>query len=475
MMSLYLLIPVILFGVEFVNERCSSHVAMSVGRDLRQILFDKIQAQSMRSALKRPAGEQINRIAHDTEKVQEFVAFHGKEAIVRLFSMAIILTVMNWKLKFWIILPFLVVIVAAQFFFQTFNRRYRLVWNNFSKSESALHDILNGILVVKVFGKEQHEINHYGDCSKRFANAMYHAEQFWFLVFPILGFIITLGEYFYLYFGGNAVLSNTLTFGEMVIFLSYIGLLYGPLHWLIQLPKFLAETAVSAGKIFEIIDQKEDVLDENDPLALTIEGNVSFEHVDFGYKVYKPVLRDICFEAKKGEMIGIVGASGVGKSTLINLIMRLYDVSGGTLSIDGVNIRNIAQHSLRSQIGVVLQETYLFDGSVWDNLIYAKPDATMEEVVQAAKIANAHDFICKMPDAYQEYIGNRGYKLSGGEKQRIAIARAVLRDPRILILDEATSSLDTETEKMIQDALKNLTQNRTTFAIAHRLSTLRNA
>ena len=478
MMGGYLLIPLLLFGLEYINERCSSYTAAMVGRDLRGILFERIQNQSMKNALKRPTGEQIKRIANDTEKVQDFVSYHGKEAVVRVFSVSVILAVMfwmNWKLTCWIVLPIIAGFFFSRFIFKRMNHPFRINWKLFSKMESVLYDILSGIMAVKVFGSEKREIKHYSGCSEKFAHSMYVANFYWFVMFPVSTFVVTLGEYFYLYFGGNDVLSGVLSFGKMVTFLSCIGLLYAPLNWLMQLPRQLAQTAISAGKIFEIIDEKEDVLDRENAIDKEIEGNVAFEHVHFGYKVYNPVLQDINFSVKKGEMIGIVGPSGVGKSTMINLIMRLYDVSNGQILIDGTDIRDISQHSLRSQIGVVLQETYLFDGTVWDNLIYAKPDATMEEVVQAAKIANAHDFICKMPDGYQEYIGSRGYKLSGGEKQRIAIARAILRDPKILILDEATASLDTETEKMIQEALKNLTRDRTTFAIAHRLSTLRNA
>ncbi len=478
MMGGYLLIPLLLFGLEYINERCSSYTAAMVGRDLRGILFERIQNQSMKNALKRPTGEQIKRIANDTEKVQDFVSYHGKEAVVRVFSVSVILAVMfwmNWKLTCWIVLPIIAGFFFSRFIFKRMNHPFRINWKLFSKMESVLYDILSGIMAVKVFGSEKREIKHYSGCSEKFAHSMYVANFYWFVMFPVSTFVVTLGEYFYLYFGGNDVLSGVLSFGKMVTFLSCIGLLYAPLNWLMQLPRQLAQTAISAGKIFEIIDEKEDVLDRENAIDKEIEGNVAFEHVHFGYKVYNPVLKDINFSVRKGEMIGIVGPSGVGKSTMINLIMRLYDVSNGQILIDGTDIRDISQHSLRSQIGVVLQETYLFDGTVWDNLIYAKPDATMEEVVQAAKIANAHDFICKMPDGYQEYIGSRGYKLSGGEKQRIAIARAILRDPKILILDEATASLDTETEKMIQEALKNLTRDRTTFAIAHRLSTLRNA
>ena len=271
------------------------------------------------------------------------------------------------------------------------------------------------------------------------------------------------------------ILGGQMQLGELVQFTTYVYMLYGPVQWLTTLPRVLAQARVSAGKVFEVLEEQNDINDGEQARDIEIKGDIEFKNVYFGYKAYNPVLKDISFEIKSGEMIGIVGHSGVGKSTLINLIMRLYDPTGGTVLIDGTDIKNISQNALRSQVGVVLQETFLFNGTVLDNIRYAKPDATFEQVVTAAKIANCHDFITRMPDGYNTIVGERGYSISGGERQRVAIARAILHDPKILILDEATASLDTQTEKQIQDALDRLIQGRTTIAIAHRLSTLANA
>jgi ATP-binding cassette subfamily B protein len=227
--------------------------------------------------------------------------------------------------------------------------------------------------------------------------------------------------------------------------------------------------------VFEILEETPEIIDIDLPLDIKIEGDIIINKATFGYQSYNPVLENIDLEIKSGEMIGLVGHSGSGKTTLINLIMRLYDVNEGEILIDGVNIKDISQEALRSQIGVVLQETHLFTGTVRDNIKYSKPYASDEEVIEAARVANAHDFIVNLPEGYNTLVGEKGYSMSGGERQRVAIARAVIHNPRILILDEATASLDTETEKMIQDALNRLSENRTTIAIAHRLSTLRNA
>lgn len=278
-----------------------------------------------------------------------------------------------------------------------------------------------------------------------------------------------------LYFGASMVLDFRITLGEFVQFTGYASMLYGPMEWLMQLPRALSQAMVSAGKIFEIIDEPIDLDDHENAVNMEIKGDITFENVSFGYTAYNPVLKNISCDIKQGEMIGIVGHSGVGKSTMINLLMRLYDPTSGSVKIDGVDLRDIKAESLHQKLGVVLQETFLFNGTVFENIAYAKPDATFEDVVRAAKIADAHDFVTRLPDGYNTYVGEKGYSLSGGERQRVAIARAILRDPKILILDEATASLDTQTEKQIQTALNRLIKGRTTIAIAHRLSTLSSA
>jgi ATP-binding cassette subfamily B protein len=382
---------------------------------------------------------------------------------------------MDWRLALMTVIPVPVVFIIVQKLFSLMQVRYTKVWKGMTQHSETLHDILNGIRVVKSYGNEAHEIQRYSDCSEEWAKNSVKAEIMWYLTVPVSEFILTIGNFFVLYFGGRMILEKTMTLGQLIQFTTYVAMLYEPIRWLIQIPKNLADVSVSAGKVFEILDETTDVTDCKNPVSPDIKGDIEFDGVYFGYKVYNPVLKNISCKINRGEMIGIVGHSGAGKSTMINLILRLYDCTQGEIRVDGVNIKNISQHSLRSQVGVVLQETFLFDGNVLENIAYAKPDASFEEVIKAAKIANAHDFIVKLPDGYNTRVGNKGYQLSGGERQRIAIARAILHDPKIIILDEATASLDTQTEKQIQEALGRLTEGRTTIAIAHRLSTLSNA
>jgi ATP-binding cassette subfamily B protein len=292
---------------------------------------------------------------------------------------------------------------------------------------------------------------------------------------PISNYLIQVGQYAVLFLGCLLIVRGTMNLGELIQFIGYAGMVYGPLTWLMFLPRWVANAVISIDRVFSVIDQEPEIRDAESSVEHRIEGSLSFRNVTFGYKSYEPVLSDITFDIKQGEMIGLVGHSGSGKSTLINLVSRFYDVNEGEILLDGMDIRKIKQEDLRSQIGVVLQETFLFSGTIMDNICYSKPDATLEEIIQAARVANAHDFIVKFADGYDTRVEENGNNLSGGERQRLAIARAVLSDPRILILDEATASLDIEAETAIQEALKRVTAGRTTIAIAHRLSTLRNA
>lgn len=464
--------------LDYFNMKHSFKAALGLGRDLREEVFEKSQRLSMNAVSKRTAGELINRVSNDAAKLEDFVTANGKDAIVKLLSLliiGIILFTMDWRLALMTIVPVPIVFLTVKKLFNTMAIRYTSVWKYSKAHSETLHDILNGIRVVKSFGSEVREIERFENCSKKWAKACVRAEIMWYLTMPFSEFILTIGNFLVLYFGGSMILDRTMTLGELIQFTTYVAMLYEPIHWLIHIPRNLADTTVSAGKVFEILDEHSDVRDIDNAVELNIKGDIEFKNVYFGYKPYVPVLKDISCNIRQGEMIGIVGHSGVGKSTMINLIMRLYDCTQGEILIDGVPIKNISQQSLRSQVGVVLQETFLFDGSVLDNIAYARPGASFEDIIRAAKIACAHDFIVKLPDGYNTRVGNKGYQLSGGERQRIAIARAILHDPKIIILDEATASLDTQTEKQIQQALSRLTEGRTTIAIAHRLSTLSNA
>lgn len=478
-----LIIVVINTVLDWANMKASRYVSLNLGQDLRQDVFNKTLELSMSSISKKTAGDLINRVSNDANKLQSFMTDNGKYAVVRVMSLiivSVIMFTMNWKLALLAIIPIPIVVVIVKRAYNVIHMYYGRVWRFSNAHSKLLHDALNGIRVIKTCGTEDAEIEKYRVASERWAKAASKAEIVWNLIWPFCDFLLTIGNYFVIYFGSMMILEKmpsfgTLTLGELIQFTSYVSMLYTPLRWLMQLPRQLADVSVSASKVFEILEEKTDVRDDENCVDLDIQGDIRFNNVFFGYKVYNPVLKDINCTIEKGKMYGIVGHSGVGKSTMINLILRLYDVTQGSVSIDGVDIRKISQKSLRSQVGVVLQETYLFEGTVLENITYAKPDATFEEVIQAAKIAHAHEFITKLPDGYNTRVGNKGYTLSGGERQRIAIARAILHNPKIIILDEATASLDTETEKQIQEGLNELCKGRTTIAIAHRLSTLSHA
>lgn len=454
--------------------RSSNHVVVS----LRELVFAKIQAMSINRISQRTAGALMHRVTNDTVVIRDFITNvlpeFVQEVLVLLF-ISVYLFLYDWRLALLILLPTPFVIASFRFLRKRLRLLFRRRWSVGVRANSILHDIFSGIRVVKAFGMEKYEADRFDEVSTEYRNASIKTSNYWQTVHPILHFLIGIGEFFLLFYVGNHILDGTMTLGQMAQFSTYVSMLYTPLRWLSMLPQRLTDFGTAATKLFEIIDETIEIDDKPDAKSTPIRGTVDFNNVSFGYDNTTDVLSDINLHVEPGEMIGIVGRSGVGKTTLINLLMRLYDVQSGSICIDGIDLRDFSQESLHSQIGVVLQETFLFAGTVYDNIAYAKPTATREEILNAATVAGAHEFIMRLPDAYNTRIGEKGYTLSGGERQRISIARALLHDPRILILDEATAALDTATERQIQEALQRLMKNRTTFAIAHRLSTLRNA
>lgn len=449
-----------------------------IAKDLRKQLFDKIQALSLQFINDRRPGELMNRVVNDTSSIREFMqnTFCNLFTVVFIFVWDVIfMLVLNWKLA---LLSFVTVPIGVWMtgaFRQSIHRRFHLQYKKDDDVSSNLQDVISGMRVVKTYGKEQKEREKFNRLSDEHCDISYRNERFWAIFNPIIKTTMSAGIFLIVLFGGMQVLNETMTAGELLQFITYTTLLYQYLNWMTAMPREITRLVGGMERINDVLAQDEFTPDKENAIKHDINGEIEFKHATFGYKSYQPVLEDINLKVNKGEMIGIVGHSGSGKSTLINLLMRLYEIDDGELYVDGIPIGDLNSAYFHNQIGVVLQETFLFTGTILSNIRFAKPDAGYEEVIRAAKLANAHDFISAMPDGYNTYVGEKGFTLSGGERQRIAIARAILKEPKILILDEATASLDTESEFLIQQALDRLTEGRTTFAIAHRLSTLQNA
>lgn len=476
-----LLAQVLSLIVGVVRGRIVVWLGTCLGNDLRTRLYTHLQQLSLRFFDKRPTGTLIARVTRDTESLENVLVDGAQFFVVNILTLigiGIVLFVMNWRLTLLILIPVPIVAFLSRWFWDRIHRVWDRYWHARQQLTASLNDSLSGIRVIRAFAQEPQEVQRFNAQSDALAKTNLQAEQTWTTFFPIMWFLIGSGSLIAWYIGGWQVIGmpERMSLGTLTAFLAYLAMFYGPLQFLSRMADFLARSLASAQRVFEILDSAPDVPDARDAVAMPqINGRVEFRHVVFGYDSHKPVLQDISLDVKAGEMIGLVGHSGAGKSTIINLVCRFYDPQEGQVLVDGVDVHNIPQHDLRSHIGVVLQDTFLFNGTIAANIGYAKPGATREEIMAAAQTANAHDFIVQKPDGYDSPVGERGQSLSAGERQRIAIARAVLHSPRILILDEATSSVDIETESQIQEAIARLTRGRTTFAIAHRLSTLRNA
>ncbi len=465
--------------ISLIRGRFIASMAPKIAADLRNNVYRKLQELSLRFLTSQRAGDVMNRITHDVDRICGFVQDLFLQSIhhgMLLVGVSLLLFITDWRMALCILLPTPILGYAQMMIWRKVLRRlYHRQFKLDDRTNSYLHDTLGGIRMVKAYGREEAEIQKFDRHCKDFADASIRSERMWSLLMPACQFLITMTSMAVTFIGAASILGGELTVGELTKFQSYAGLIGGPINWLISMPRRFADASMSVDRIYSVIEEEPEVVNKAEPIIRRIDGNVDLENVTFGYNSYEPVLKKINLSVKQGEMIGLVGHSGAGKSTVINLISRFYDANDGVLKVDGIDIRDYDMHDYHSQIGVVLQETFLFTGTIFDNIRYARPDATVDEVIRAAKVANAHDFIVAYPDGYDTWVNENGSNFSGGERQRLAIARAILVDPRILILDEATSALDIDTETSIQEALGRLTEGRTTFAIAHRLSTLRNA
>lgn len=468
-------------GIVIVNvlkSNASSKLGAEISADLRIQLFEKYQKLPLSFINDRRPGELLNRITQDTRFVSDFMGdvFCNLFAVFFIFIWDIIfMLLINAKLA---LLTFCVVPVVSFVMLRLRNTITRIFHLQNKKNDdvaSNLQDVISGMRVVKTYGMEKTESDRFKVLAGEYAEIQTRNERFWDFMDFLVSFIMSIGVVIVVYFGGSDVLNGEMDAGELYQFITYTLLMFQYVGWLGRLPRFISRLTSSLERIYDVLAQEIKEENPDQVKEIDIKGEITFDHATFGYKSYQPVLENINAVIKPGEMIGIVGASGTGKSTLINLLMRLYETDDGRILVDGTDMKDISRNSYHSQLGVVLQETFLFSGTIIDNIRFSRPDAEIKDIIKAAKLANAHDFITKLPDGYNTYVGEKGYTLSGGERQRIAIARAILTDPKILILDEATASLDTESEFLIQTALDRLTKGKTTFAIAHRLSTLKNA
>lgn len=468
-----------IFGVSMFNGRFGAKLSARIIYDLKMDLFTAMQRLSLSFYNSRHTGNLMTRVNNDAQDIQYFLNDGLPNFAMNILNIIGIFAIMlsvNPVLAASVFIPVPVIIWIIRRMMPKFKKYKWNVWRRRSGINSLINDVLTGMRVVKAFGREESEKARFEKANTAMYDASIKEGIAGARTFPVMSYLMTFGGLFVWGIGGASVINGNMTFGILTTFVSYITMIYGPLDFMMRVFDWYTDCMNSADRIFEVIDQRPEITESENPVPMKeMKGDISIRNVTFEYEPNKPVLHNISLEIKAGEMIGMIGHSGAGKSTISNLITRLYDVTEGEICIDGINIKDIAVNDLRLHIGMVLQDTFLFAGTVAENIAFAKPDANREEIIEAAKLANAHDFIMKMSDGYDTVIGGGNNRLSGGEKQRISIARAILVNPKILILDEATASVDTKTERMIQNAMDNLVKGRTTIAIAHRLSTLSNA
>jgi len=454
-------------------------VGQKVLLKMRTEILERIHGLSLKFFDEREAGDLMSRLVNDTQVINQ--VFSG--GIVRLlsvslslFGIVVAMLSLRWDLALasFAILP--VMILATSVFAKRARTAFRRTRETIGNVSSELQENISGVREVQAFARERANVAEFRQVNRANRDANVQAQTLTSAFSPALDVLSTAALALVLGYGGWLVVRGAATIGLIVAYMTYVQRFYRPIQMISSLWTQFQSAVAGAERIFELVDTKPEVVDAPDAVELPpVKGRVAFEHVNFGYKVDEPVLRDVSLEVEPGQTLALVGPTGAGKTSIVSLLTRFYDVDSGWITVDGNDVRSVTQASLRGQMGVVLQDTFLFSTTVMDNIRYGRLDATDEEVMEAARLANAHEFIMRLPDGYQTNIGERGSNLSQGQRQLISIARAILCDPRILILDEATSSVDTRTELLIQAALDKLLRGRTSFVIAHRLSTIRNA
>ncbi len=479
------LVSIVIFAVlrgvfAFLQAYWAEKNSQLVAYDLRNDLYSKIHRLSFSYHDKNQTGQLMIRATDDVEKVRLFIGqglLQLVGAVILLAGTVIILFTSNVSLA-WASMPILPVAIVTFVIFATLAQpMFTKVQQKLSYLNTVLQENLAGIKVIKAFTREKEQQAKFNHAADDTMSQQIAVSRLFTFMFPFIFLTANLGQAAILYLGGRQIIVGTLSLGAWQEFSLYLMYLFFPIMMFGMIVTQMGQAGASAERIFEILDAQSDIVDKPDAIQLpSVRGDVQFENVTFRYfGGGEPVLNNVSFQAKPGETIALLGATGSGKTTIINMLPRFYDPSEGRITIDGYDLRDVTLDSLRSQIGIVLQETTLFSGTIRENIAFGKPEATLEEIQNAARAAAAHDFIMSFPDGYDTHVGERGQTLSGGQKQRVAIARALLLDPRILILDDSTSSVDLNTEAQIQKALDTLMEGRTSFVIAQRISTVMNA
>ena len=472
---IFFLRGIFLYGQNYLMSYVGQHVII----DIRSEVFRKLQRLSMSFYDKNKTGTIMSYVTNDVNALQGAMVDNTIELVTEgiiLVGSVCAMIYLDWKLTLFTILTFPVVLYFMNFFGKKIRRSGGQIQAATADITSVLQESVSSARVVKSFVREQYEIERFERENEANLKANLKNAKYMATLTPTIEFVAALGVTLILWYGGNNVIAGETTAGSLVAFLAYAVNISNPIKRITRVSGHIQKALAAAQRVFDVLDLPEEVKDLPDAKELpAVTGSVSFEHVTFSYNAGDEILHDLSFEAKPGQAIGLVGPSGAGKSTVASLLPRFYNCDAGAIRIDGTDIRDVTLNSLRNQVGIVPQETILFNGSVYDNILYGRLDATKEEIEAAAKAANAHDFIMELPDGYNTMLGDRGVNISGGQRQRIAIARAILKDPRILVLDEATSALDTESERVVQEALNRLMVGRTSIIIAHRLSTIKNA